>query len=153
MIQLYTHDFSEHWFDQARGELNEDGRFDGYDLAPYWLRPRHVPLLIRSDGRLVGFSLVNDRSRTGRPMDWHMGEFFIVRKHRRGGTGLAAAQAVFDRHPGQWETAIARRNMGALAFWRAAAARHPRVSDLEEIDLATAAWNGPVLRFRVDAVG
>lgn len=43
MLQLYVHDFSEQWAGQARGELGEDGRFEGPDVADLWRRADHVP--------------------------------------------------------------------------------------------------------------
>jgi hypothetical protein len=36
-----------------------------------------------------------------------------------------------------------------VAFWRRAIGEHPLAQHIEEIDLSTPAWNGPVLRFRI----
>ena len=149
MMQFYVHDFSEFWAGRPEGDLEEDGRFGDYPLAPYWSRPNHVPLLLRVGGRLAGFALLNDEGYSGQPTDWNMAEFFIARKYRRGGYGTAAAQGVFDRYPGRWEAAVARRNVGALAFWRRAIRGHPRVDDVHEEDTTTAKWNGQIIRFRV----
>ncbi len=149
MMQLYIHDFSEFWAGREDGELGPDGRFFDYPLDSYWRDEAHIPLLLRSEGRLVGFALLNARPHSGRALDRNMAEFFIVRKHRRGGMGTVAAQAIFSRFPGVWETAVARANAAALAFWRKAAANHPGVSVLEEADFVTADWNGPILRFRI----
>jgi predicted acetyltransferase len=152
LMQLYTHDFSEHWSGGPEGELGDDGRFADYPyLDSYWSEPARVPLLFRVGGRLAGFALLNDHAHSGRAADRNMAEFFIVRKHRRGGTGTAAAHAVFSRYPGTWEAAIARRNAAALAFWRKAVASHPHVHDIEESDISTEEWNGPVIRFRIEA--
>jgi predicted acetyltransferase len=150
LFQLYTHDFSEQWWDRPVGELNDDGRFDLYPLDVYWEDERHTPLLLRLDGRLVGFALINDRALGGRGAR-NIQEFFVVRKHRRGGVGTAAAHAIFSSAPGPWEAAIARRNIPALAFWRKAVSTHPRVSDIGEIDLDDERWNGLVLRFNIRA--
>lgn len=150
LIQLYTHDFSEHWTGGPNGELGEEGLFEPYDyLDAYWTEPGRVPLLVRVDGRLAGFVLVNDHAHSGRAVDRNVAEFFIVRKHRRGGVGTTAAHAVFDLYPGTWEAAVVRRNMPALAFWRRAVSAHPKVSDIEEMDVAGPDWNGPILRFRI----
>jgi predicted acetyltransferase len=149
MMQLYVHDFTEQWAGEARGELGDDGRFDDYPLDPYWGAEGHIPLLLWRDGHLVGFALVNDHGHGERPVDRNMAEFFIARKHRRGGAGTAAARAIFSLYPGVWEAAVARRNRGALAFWRRAIGGHPGVSDVEETDYATKDWNGPILRFRI----
>lgn len=147
MMQLYIHDFSEQWFDQARGELGEDGAFPPYPLDPYWSQPDYWPYLIRKDGHLAGFALVNKSPHLKRPTDAHMGEFFVLRKHRRGGTGTVAAQALFALHPGAWEVAVARRNVPALPFWRGAIESYEQARDIEMIDVDDAGWTGPIFRF------
>jgi predicted acetyltransferase len=150
MLQLYTHDFSEQWADRIEGELDENGRFTGYPaLDTYWHGEDRIPLVLRAKGRLAGFALLNTTSHTDRSVDRNMAEFFVARKHRRSGLGTFAAHTIFDRYPGQWEAAVARRNIGALVFWRKAVAAHPMARELEEVDVATTAWNGPVLRFRI----
>ena len=147
MMQLYAHDFSELWSREARGELGEDGLFAAYPLDAWWREPDHVALLVKVDGLLAGFALLNKASHTGRPLDRNMAEFFIVRKHRRSGVGTRAARMIFNRYPGRWETAVARANHGALAFWRAAI--QPFAEEVELVEVESALWNGPVLRFRV----
>jgi predicted acetyltransferase len=151
LMQLYVHDFSEQWAGRPDGELDGDGRFSDYPLDAYWRDPGHMAFLIRAEGNLAGFVLINDVSHAGRPVDRNMAEFFIVRKHRRAGLGTLAAHQIFSRYPGNWETAVARRNVAALAFWRRAVRQHPLVTDIDENDIATPAWNGPVIRFRVRA--
>jgi predicted acetyltransferase len=149
LLQLYMHDFSEHWAGRPDGEIGDDGRFAPYPLDAYWEEPNHVPLLLRSNGHLIGFALLDRTSHTGHALDRNMREFFILRKHRRSGAGTAAAQAIFSRYPGRWETAIARRNTAALPFWRKAIAGHPGVEDMAESDEKTLVWNGAVIRFRI----
>lgn len=150
LMQLYVHDFSEQWSDTKRGELGDDGLFPEYPhLESYWREDNRVPLLIKRGGNLAGFALINEHSHSGLPVDRNMAEFFIARKHRRGGVGSTAAHMIFDRYPGLWEAAVARRNVGALAFWRNAIRQHPAAHDIEENDVDTAEWKGPILRFRV----
>jgi len=151
LLQLYIHDFSEYWSGTSQGELEDDGRFLDYPLDSYWSDPRRVPLLLRLDGRLAGFALLNDHAHTDAPVDWNMAEFFVARKHRGAGLGRAAAREIFSRYPGAWEVAVARRNVRALPFWRNAIVSHPAVTDVEQRDVATDAWNGPLFRFRVTA--
>ncbi len=55
----------------------------------------------------------------------------------------------FALFPGDWEVAVARKNLGALSFWRQAIGSHPQVRDVHEQDLTTPAWNGPLFRFVV----
>ena len=149
LMQLYVHDFSEHWAGRADGELGEDGRFPPYPLDAYWSEPTHLPHLIRVNGRVGGFVLMNNASHVGRAVERNMAEFFVVRKHRRSGVGMIAAHQAFSRYPGQWEIAVARRNVAALAFWRKAVRQHPLATEIDEADIATTTWNGPVIRFRL----
>lgn len=151
LMQLYAHDFSEHWVGRPEGELDADGRFAPYPLDAWWQHATHVPLLIHRGGSLLGFALLNATSHCGLPVDRNVAEFFIVRKHRRSGAGTAAAHATFARYPGQWECAVARRNIAALGFWRKAIATCPVAGGIEELDVQDANWNGPVIRFLVRA--
>lgn len=147
MMQLYAHDFSKLWSGEPRGELGADGLFAAYPLDAWWRDPDHIPLLVKVDGFLAGFALLDTTSHTGRPLDRNMAEFFIVRKHRRSGIGTAAARMIFKRYPGRWETAVARANLNALTFWRAAI--RPLAEEVEQVDVEGAVWDGPVLRFRI----
>jgi len=147
MMQLYIHDFSEFWFDQPHGDLGLDGLYALPDnLKTYWEDADRAALLLKRGEVLVGFALLNGHAHSGRAVDWNMGEFFIVRKHRRTGVGTAAAQAVFAKYPGRWETAVARRNVGAQTFWRRLAQTH---REFEALDLQSEDWNGPIFRFTV----
>jgi len=153
LFQLYAHDFSKQWFDRPEGELNEDGRLEEYGyLDNYWSEPRHEALLIRADGRLAGFCLVNDYSHSGLPLDHQISEFFVARKHRRAGVGQAAALAVIGARPGQWEIAVARRNLAAQPFWRRVASLLAG-DQVEERDQHDERWDGLILRLRVKAAG
>jgi predicted acetyltransferase len=105
-------------------------------------------MLIRADGRVAGFVMVNDYSHSGLPLDYGIAEFFVARKHRRSGVGQTAAKAVIGARPGLWELAVARRNTGAQPFWRKVAAELAEV-EVEELDRDDQRWNGPILRFRV----
>ena len=151
LMQLYIHDFSELWFDRdVEGELEPDGRYSDYpDLDAYWSDPTRQPWLFRIGDRPVGFALVNDVAHSPTPVDRAVAEFFVVRKHRRQGVGLAAAHALFGSAWGVWEAAVVRRNTGALTFWRQVAASYPGVRDLVEEDRSDAQWDGAVIRFRV----
>jgi len=154
LFQFYIHDFSEFWWDQDRGELQADGRFDPYPLDPWFSGdPSFVPLLLRARGHPAGFALLDAASHSGRPVERNMAEFFVVRKHRRGGVGTWAARTLFEHYPGVWEAAVARRNIAALGFWRRAIQGHAEAEDVEEFDVDTDHWNGPILRFTARAAG
>ncbi len=148
LFQLYTHDFSEQWAGSDRGELQDDGRFAPYPgLESYWTEPDRQAFLIRADGALAGFVLLNAQAHSGLPLDHAVAEFFVVRKHRRGGVGRRAALAAFQGRSGQWELAVARKNAGALAFWRRVVGE-VAAGPIELLD-TTAGWNGAILRFVV----
>ena len=147
LMQLYTHDFSEFWAGTARGDLGSDGRFDPYPMDGYWTRPGWSASFIMSNGVLAGFVLTNDQAHSGRPVDHNVAEFFILRKHRGQGTGRRAAQAVFSQQPGLWEVAVARKNLDAREFWRKTIGGASQATNIQEFDMATDRWNGPILRF------
>ncbi|MCR5880792.1 GNAT family N-acetyltransferase [Phenylobacterium sp. J367] len=148
LFQLYVHDFSDFW-SERQVELGEDGRFPPYPfLDTYWEDPERAPFLIRADGQLAGFVLLNTHSHSGKPCDWNVAEFFVARHYRREGVGRRAALAAISGRPGLWEIAVARRNAPAQPFWRGvaqAAASGP----VEALDQADGNWNGLILRFRV----
>ena len=149
MIQLYIHDFADFMPQGRRGLLNDEGLFAGYPLDPYFTDLDRAPLLIREDGRLAGFALLDRETHTGAALERNMGEFFIARAHRRGGLGTAAARAIFAIYPGRWQAAVAARNTPALAFWRRAIGGFAGARDVVEEDVASELWTGPVLSFTV----
>jgi predicted acetyltransferase len=149
MFQLYVHDFSEYWAGQPRGELQEDGRFEEYPyLDLYWAEPTRSAWLIRVDGHLAGFALLSAESHSGAPADHDVAEFFVVRKHRRGGVGFAAASQLIAPRQGLWEIAVTRANVGALAFWRRVAAEMA-AGEVDEQWFDDHRWNGAILRLEV----
>jgi predicted acetyltransferase len=137
LIQLYTHDFSDYWIGLPQGELGEDGRFE----------PDREAMLIRADGKLAGFAMVNTFAHSGLPTDFSMAEFFVARKYRRLGIGQAAAVDIIRARPGQWDIAVTRSNDPAKPFWRWVAAA-TAVGEVEERDHNDELWNGLILRFR-----
>ena len=115
LLELYIHDMSEFLPLQP----GADGRF-GYDrLALYWSEPatRHA-FLIRSDGGLAGFALVMRGSpASDDPRALDVGEFFVLRRHRRSGIGRAAAIALWDELPGSWVVRVSQANRAGIPFW------------------------------------
>jgi len=149
LFQFYVYDFSEMWAGEDRGELGADGRFGDYDLEPFFDKPNWRAFLFRLAGAPVGFGLINDEPHSGWPVDHSTAEFFVVRKHRTSGVGREAAEQLFRGSPGKWEAAVARKNVGALAFWRRVAAGCAKPGSLSEVDYDNEDWNGQILRFEV----
>ncbi|MFP2929650.1 GNAT family N-acetyltransferase [Pyxidicoccus sp. 3LG] len=118
LYPLYLHDLSEYGVEYR---LDEQGHWRP-DFLPTWLAPSPEvnPLLLRSEGRIVGFAFVGQAPfpymTKGR--DFRMSEFFILRCERRRGLGRLAARAVFDLFPGIWEVSQLPANRDAIAFWR-----------------------------------
>jgi predicted acetyltransferase len=121
LAQLYLHDLStvEDW------ELDETGRFGVRSLTGCWPRPGEVtdvtrhPFLIRADGHIAGFAVVDEVSRvTGDRTVTDMAEFFVVRRWRRHGVGRAAAHRLVAAFPGRWEIRPCPGYPPAAAFWR-----------------------------------
>lgn len=123
LLQLYLHDFSAFAEpDSPYGDVEADGRFAYPDLERYWLTTDHQALLLRAEGRLAGFALLNRWAPSGADVDHAMAEFCILRKYRRTGLGRAAARRIIAARPGRWEVGVAAYNSPAIAFWRAALA-------------------------------
>lgn len=144
LLQLYAYDFSaletrgSGWIDPG-----PDGRFN--------VHLRRVPVsngagsyLILWRGITAGFVTIDRRCPSGRGCDWNIGEFFVLRKYRRTGTGSAAVAAMVATRPGRWEAAVMPENLGALAFWRQTLAAYAA----SETTGVGHAEGRPVLRFR-----
>jgi len=152
LLQLYLHDFSEFAPRHTTyGEVDADGLFPyPPGLDSYWQEPGREPLLIRADGAVAGFALLNCWSALDRPLDRAVAEFFVLRKYRRAGVGTRAAHAVFRRHPGRWEVAVAAYNPAALRFWRQVALDLPGAAEQSGDGRR---WSGAVLTFTTQPEG
>jgi predicted acetyltransferase len=115
LFPLYLHDLSE--FSDV--DVDGQGRFlqDGA-LDPWWENDTLFPFLIRVDEQIAGFALVATPPYVSKGRDYRLNEFFILRRYRQRGIGLAAATAVFDRLHGAWEVGWLPTNLPAAAFWR-----------------------------------
>ena len=113
LFELYAHDFSE-FYDLV---LGSDGRFHYNPLSLYWSNPDGHAFLIKTEGRLAGFVLVQKNATV-----WDVGDFFVVRAYRRKGIGIKTAHEVWRRFPGPWEVRVMESNGTALKFWERAIA-------------------------------
>jgi predicted acetyltransferase len=145
LLQLYLHDFSE----VDGHDADESGRFAYDDLAPYWTEPGRRAFLIRVDGRLAGFVLVNrEAPLSGSGAAWSIAEFLVMRKYRRRGVGAHVAAEVFRRFPGRWEVSQIAANVAAQSFWRAAIGRCTG-GRFDEVYVEGDGWRGPVQVFTI----
>lgn len=121
------------------------GRFGYPRLPTYWKETGRHPYLIRANGQLAGFALVNKWS----PLegcDWSVAEFFVLPAFRKKQVGERAAAILFARHTGTWHVAEMRKNRQALAFWRKVIGRFTG-RRFKEVDVKTAHWDGRVQVF------
>jgi predicted acetyltransferase len=118
LFQFYAYDFSE--LEPAGSvvfEVNGEGRFEPYPyLRDYWSAGDRRPLLIRTNARTAGFALINTPSHQGGNVERSTAEFFVARKYRRQGVATMALHQILRLHPGQWEVAVAERNLAAKLF-------------------------------------
>ena len=133
LLELYAHDFSE--FSVLK--IGVDGRF-GYEPLPlYWRESNRFPFLVRANGDLAGFVLVQQGSQvSGAGEIWDVAEFFVLRGYRRHGVGLRVARDVWSMFPGSWEVRVRDKNPAARAFWQRAVSEFtgvPAESDLTEV--------------------
>jgi len=151
LFQFYVYDFSELEPPESEDfEVGADGGFGTYPhMESYWRDETRTPLLIRRLGRPVGFALLNAVSHSGLAVDRNMAEFFVMRKHRRGGVAGAAVRTILSHYPGCWEIAVAERNLAARAFWPHAVEVTPGVRNLTTLRGDGIHWIGPILRFDV----
>lgn len=102
-----------------------------------------MPLLLRADGRIAGFVLLNQWSALDRPLDRAVAEFFVVRKYRLAGVSARAARQMLCRYLGRREVAVAGYNQPALLFWRSVV-RSLRVAQVTEHAGDGQRWSGTV---------
>jgi predicted acetyltransferase len=147
LFQFYVYDFSA--FEELYFEPN--GRFAPYGyLDSYWAEADRTPLLVRVDGHLAGFVLLNRHSHNQAAIDHNIAEYFVARRFRRGGVGAEVLRQVVKGRAGRWEAAIMQRNEGAKAFWPAAIAALPGVRDITCTVTDGEDWRGPIYHFTVD---
>jgi predicted acetyltransferase len=117
LLELYAHDFSE-FFDL---KIGVDGRFGYKPLPLYWRDSNRFPFLVRANGDLAGFVLVQKGSAVSGAADiWDMAEFFVLRRYRKQRVGLRVAHSIWQMFPGRWEVRVSEHNSVALSFWNRA---------------------------------
>jgi predicted acetyltransferase len=144
LLQYYVYDLTE----VVDSQLGADGRFVVPSVDAYWSDAWRHPHLVRVDGKLAGFALVQQRSRiTGDQTTWDVAEFFVMRRYRRQGVGAIIATRIFETFRGRWEVRERTKNHAAIAFWRRVIGAYTD-GNYEETLIDDERWNGPVQSFR-----
>ena len=115
LLEKYLYEFSQ-W---EKTDVGPEGLY-GYEwLDYYFTQERRYPYLLRVDGKLAGFVLVNDYPEVpDAKTDFCISEFFIMHKYRRQGHGRAAVFHVLDQHHGRWQLKCHPHNVPSVHFWR-----------------------------------
>jgi len=141
MMELYQYDFSEY----DEGDLDAHGTFGYAWLDHYWLEQGRYPFIVRVDGKLAGFVLVNQFTYLP-DSEWSIAEFFIMRKYRREGIGKTAAFSLFDKFRGVWEVHQLENNQPAQYFWRKVISEYTQ-GKYSETFLNHESSRGPIQQF------
>ncbi len=142
MIQLYQYDFSE----LEGNDLDDNGLFSYKYLDHYWVEESRTPLIVRVEGCLAGFVLVNKHSYTSQER-FCIAEFFIMRKYRRKGIGREVAHRVFGMFGPLWEVQQNKDNSVAQAFWGNVVSEYTG-DDFDCRPDGCGDWKGPILTFK-----
>jgi predicted acetyltransferase len=118
LYQFYMYEFSHFMEWRVTG----GGRFEETDLDGCWEKKGRLVFLIKADGQVAGFAIVDVNVPS--PMIpgeiiMEMVEFFIMGGFQRQGVGQEAAVTLFNRFPGKWEVFELKKNVNAQHFWRA----------------------------------
>ncbi len=114
--RFYVYEMSRYCGFLQDWETPANGLFECRDLSPYCEQPDRSAFLIKVDGELAGFVLIN-KTGTTPDVDWNIGEFFIISKFQKKGIGRYVAEQVFSQFRGVWETTQMPENKAAIDFW------------------------------------
>ena len=103
-MELYQYDFSIYSNDDVR----ENGYFGNFQDDKYWNTEGRYQYLIRVNGNIAGFILVEACAEYNElPNTYNIQAFLVLQKYRRHGVGKAAAMSVFDKHKGNcWQLSL-----------------------------------------------
>ncbi len=96
---------------------DETGMFECIDFKHYFESPDKKSYLIKVDEELAGFVLL-DKVQLLDPIDWNMGEFFVIAKFQGKGIAQQVMADIFSLHPGKWSIAVMPENIKAVHFWK-----------------------------------
>lgn len=118
MARFYVYDASKYCGLQSKDwAIQEDGLYTSFDFKPYFEEENRKAFIIRVDGELAGFVLLNKESFYPK-VDWNIGEFFILRRYQKRGLGASVLQTLVTQYPGSWEAKVIPQNKPAITFWR-----------------------------------
>ena len=142
MLELYQYELSDIWPQEADAQARY-----GYDLERHRQDERFHAHVALEGSQYAGLALVAP-ARVTRSEGFWMEQFFVLKRYRRQGTGLALARHVVHQHPGAWEVGQMPANTAARAFWRQTIAALTGGSFVE-VEVKEGGWQGVVQQFHV----
>ena len=142
MLELYQYDLSDIWHQ----DLDAQAKY-GYDLSRHKQGECFHAHIAIEGTQYVGFALVAPAAVTRKEGAW-MEQFFIHKRNRRSGAGIALARHVFYSHPGPWEVGEMPTNRQAQAFWRKVIAELTG-GEFTEVQVTQGWWQGVVQQFHI----
>ena len=146
LLELYQYELSDIWPQDADAEAKY-----GYDLDRHRQDERFHAHVAVEGLQYIGFALVAPAYFAKKEGRW-MEQFFVLKRHRRTGTGRALALYTLQSYPGLWEVGQMPANTAAQAFWRQVIGAQTR-GDFVELQITEGNWQGVVQRFHVPAAG
>jgi len=114
--RFYVYEMSRYCGFLPTWKTPPNGLFECIDLSSYTEKPGRHAFLIKVDGELAGFVLIN-KVGSSPDVDWNIGEFFVISKFQGRGVGHRVAEQIFNQFPGVWETTQIPENKAAIDFW------------------------------------
>ena len=121
--RFYVYEMSRYCGFLPDWEVPVNGLFECRDLSSYCDQSDRYAFLIKVDGELAGFVLIN-KIGSSPDVDWNVGEFFVVSKFQGKGVGFYVAEQIFSQFHGIWETTQMPENKAAIDFWEKVVAHY-----------------------------
>ncbi|SEK73245.1 Predicted acetyltransferase [Pseudomonas sp. NFIX51] len=112
LMQFFMYEFSE-WLPL---KLGRHGLFQIQPKTEYWRQPGTRPWLLRVDGELAGFAIVDDQVHFAEAQ-YNLAYFFVVRRFRGRGIGRQVVRQLLELLPGHWQIFHIDDNRPARDFW------------------------------------
>ncbi|MGE7955018.1 GNAT family N-acetyltransferase [Pseudomonas sp. NPDC089530] len=112
LMQFFMYELSQ-WLPI---KLGQHGLFAIQPKTPYWRQPGTRPWLLRVEGELAGFAIVDDEVRLAE-VQYNLAYLFVVRRFRGRGIGRQVVTQLLAGLPGQWQVLHLDANPPARAFW------------------------------------
>lgn len=114
LFQLYLYDLSKF---NNNIEIDENGLYPASWIDRDWDLPEFIPLRIVQNQNTCGFILFSKKPYSKPGTEFCIQEFFILRKFRNKGIGIASIKQLFNNYSGSYSMAVMKHNSPAKSFW------------------------------------